>query len=82
MIRELKAYTNPLEQLIIIFKTVFHIFLTNLDNLTDKRNQSYIEYSMQEIVTKLKNKGKQLFYLSLSRINENSQIRFRTRFSN
>ncbi len=49
MQRELKAYTNPLEQLIIIFKSVFPSLLNDLANLTDVRNQSYVEYSMQEI---------------------------------
>ena len=49
MIRELKAHTNPLEQLIIIFKTVFPNLLNDLANLSDGRNQSYVEYSMQEI---------------------------------
>jgi len=49
MIRELKAYTNPLEQLVIIIKNVFPNLLTDLSKLTDVRNQSYIEYSMQEI---------------------------------
>lgn len=49
MIRELKEYTNPLEQLIIIIKNVFPNLLTDLANLTDSRNQSYIEYNMQEI---------------------------------
>lgn len=49
MIRELKAHTNPLEQLIIIFKNVFPNLLTDLANLSDIRNQSYTEYSMQEI---------------------------------
>ncbi|MDE5539023.1 MAG: transposase family protein, partial [Bacilli bacterium] len=49
MLRELKAHTNPLEQLIIILKNVFPSLLTDLANLTDIRNQSYIEYSMQEI---------------------------------
>ena len=49
MIRELKAHTNPLEQLIIIFKTVFPNLLTDLANLSDDRNQSYVEYTMQEI---------------------------------
>ena len=49
MIRELKAYTNPLEQLIIIFTHVFPTLLTDLASLTDVRNQSYVEYNMQEI---------------------------------
>ena len=49
MIRELRAHTNPLEQLIIIIKNVFPSLLSDLANLTDARNQSYIEYSMQEI---------------------------------
>ncbi len=49
MIRELKSHTNPLEQLIIIIKNVFPNLLTDLANLTDNRNSSYIEYSMQEI---------------------------------
>lgn len=49
MIRELKSHTNPLEQLIIIFKTVFPCLLSDLANLTDNRNPSYVEYSMQEI---------------------------------
>lgn len=49
MIRDLKAYTNPLEQLIIIFKNVFPSLLTDLAKLTDTRNQSYIEYNIQEI---------------------------------
>ncbi len=49
MIRELKSHTNPLEQLIIIFKNVFPNLLTDLANLTDIRNSSYVEYSMQEI---------------------------------
>ena len=47
--RDLKSHTNPLEQLIIILKNVFPTLLTDLANLTDTRNQSYIEYSMQEI---------------------------------
>ncbi len=46
MQRELKAHTNPLEQLIIIFKTVFPSLLNDLANLTDVRNQSYVEYSI------------------------------------
>lgn len=49
MIRELKSHTNPLEQLIIIFKNVFPNLLTDLSNLTDTRNQSYIEYNIEEI---------------------------------
>ena len=49
MIRELKAHTNPLEQLIIILKNVFPNLLTDLANLSDSRNQSYTEYKMQEI---------------------------------
>ncbi len=47
--RDLKSHTNPLEQLIIILKNVFPTLLTDLANLTDTRNQSYIEYRMQEI---------------------------------
>ena len=49
MIRELKEHSNPLEQLIIIIKNVFPNLLNDLGKLTDTRNQSYIEYSMQEI---------------------------------
>lgn len=49
LMRDLKSHTNPLEQLIIILKNVFPTLLTDLANLTDTRNQSYIEYSMQEI---------------------------------
>ncbi len=49
IIRELKSHSNPLEQLIIIFKNVFPTLLDDLANLTDNRNQYYIEYSMQEI---------------------------------
>lgn len=49
MIRELKSHANPLEQLIIIIKNVFPNLLDDLAKLTDVRNQSYIEYSMQEI---------------------------------
>ena len=49
MIRELKSHANPLEQLIIIIKNVFPNLLDDLSKLTDVRNQSYIEYSMQEI---------------------------------
>lgn len=49
LIRDLKSHTNPLEQLIIILKNVFPNLLTDLANLTDKRNQSYIEYTMQEV---------------------------------
>ena len=49
MIRELKKHSNPLEQLIIIIKNVFPNLLNDLAKLTDTRNQSYIEYSMQEI---------------------------------
>ena len=47
--RDLKVHTNPLKQLTIILKNVFPTLLTDLANLTDTRNQSYIEYSMQEI---------------------------------
>lgn len=46
---KLQEHTNPLEQLIIIMVTVFPNLLTDLGNLTDNRNQSHIEYSMQEI---------------------------------
>ncbi len=49
MIRELKSHTNPLEQLIIILKNVFPNLLSDLGNLSDSRNESYTEYSMQEI---------------------------------
>ena len=49
MIREMKSHTNPLEQLIIIIKNVFPSLLDDLSKLTDIRNQSYIEYSIQEI---------------------------------
>ena len=49
MIRELKSHTNPLEQLIIIITKVFPSLLNDLSKLTDTRNASYIEYSMQEI---------------------------------
>lgn len=49
MIRELKAHTNPLEQLIIILKNIFPSLLNNLSKLTDVGNQSYIEYNIQEI---------------------------------
>ena len=49
MIRELKEHSNPIEQLIIIIKNVFPNLLNDLGKLTDTRNQSYIEYSMQEI---------------------------------
>lgn len=49
MSRELKAHTNPLEQLIIIFKNSFPNLLNDLATLTDTRSQSHVEYSIQEI---------------------------------
>jgi len=49
MIREMKSYTNPLEQLIIIITKCFPWLLDELANLTDIRHQSHTEYKMQEI---------------------------------
>ena len=49
MIREMKSYTNPLEQLIIIITRCFPWLLDDLAKLTDIRHQSYTEYQMQEI---------------------------------
>ena len=49
MIRELKEYTNPLEQLILIMDRCFPWLLDELANLSDVRNESYTEYQMQEI---------------------------------
>jgi len=49
MIRKMKSYINPLEQLIIIITQCFPWLLDELANLTDVRNKSYTEYQMQEI---------------------------------
>ena len=49
MIRKLKYYTNPLEQLIIILNNCFPWLLKSLSKLSDIRNQSYTDYEMQEI---------------------------------
>ena len=49
MIRELKEYTNPLEQLILIMDKCFPWLLDELANLSDIRDESYTEYEMQEI---------------------------------
>ena len=49
MIRELKNYTNPLEQLILIMNKCFPWLLDELADLNDVRNESYTDYNMQEI---------------------------------
>lgn len=49
MIRDLKYHTNPLEQLIIILINCFPWLLTSLSKLSDDRNLSYTEYTMQEV---------------------------------
>ena len=47
MRRELKNAVNPLEELLIIMKQYFPKLTQWIDNLTDKRNQSYTKYDFK-----------------------------------
>ena len=49
MIRSMKSHTNPLEQLIIIVTNCFPNLLSDFAKLSDKKNENYIDYQMQEI---------------------------------
>ena len=47
MRRKLKNAVNPLEESLIIIKQYFPKLTKWIDNLTDKRNQSYIKYDFK-----------------------------------
>lgn len=47
MRRELKNAVNPLEELLIIIKQYFPKLTNWIDNLTDKRHQSYVTYDFK-----------------------------------
>jgi hypothetical protein len=49
MIRDMKKYANPLEQLILLITRCFPTLLDDLGKLKDKRDKERIEYSMQEV---------------------------------
>lgn len=49
MIRDLNEQTNPLIQLILIITKCFPSLLKDLAELTDTRNESYIEYNIEEV---------------------------------